>query len=132
VYRERWALAAVLAGVVLAALGAYAALSLGYGLVGVATSTSCAYVIHFILLAAISLWVELDRTAKLRYALGMSLILVPVLGLAAWLEYAWPGDTESLLLPVVKACVVFAVWAGAAAIGWHCGWREIWREERRR
>jgi len=132
VYRERWSLAAVLSGVLLAALGAYAALSLGYGLVGVAASTSCAYVIHFILLAAISLWIELDRKARLRYVLGMSLILLPVLGLAAWLEYAWPGDTANLLLPVVKACLVFAVWAGAAAIGWHCGWREIWKEERRR
>jgi hypothetical protein len=132
VYRERWALAAVLSGVVLAALGAYAALSLGYGLVGVAASTSCAYVVHFILLAAISLWIELDRKARLRYVLAMSLILVPVIGLAAWLEYAWPGDTVNLLLPAVKACLVFAAWAGAAAVGWHCGWREIWREERRR
>ncbi|HUY91272.1 MAG TPA: hypothetical protein VMV10_21215 [Pirellulales bacterium] len=130
VYRERWALAAVLSGVVLAALGSYAALAGGYGLVGVAASTSCAYVVHFVLLAAISLWLELDAAARMRYVLGMSLILGPVLGLAAWLEYAWPGDEANLASAAFKACLVFAAWLSAAAIGWHCGWREICREER--
>ena len=132
VYRERWALAAVLAGVVLAALGNYAALAAGYGLVGVAASTSAAYAVHFLMLAAISVWLELDRAGRLRYVLGMTLILAPVLGLAAWLECCWPGDEATLASTTLKACLVLAAWLGAASIGWHCGWREIWREERRR
>lgn len=132
VYRERWALAAVLSGVAIAALGNYAALAAGYGLVGVAASTSCAYLVHFVLLASISLWLELDAVARWRYVLSMTLILAPVLGLAAWLECAWPGDEANLASVGCKACIVLAVWLGATAVGWRCGWREIWREERRR
>lgn len=132
VYRERWALAAVLSGVAIAALGNYAALAAGYGLIGVAASTSCAYLVHFVLLAAISLWLELDAAARLRYVLTMALILIPVLGLAAGLEYAWPGDEANLAAVACKAFAVLAVWLGAAAVGWRCGWREIWREERGR
>jgi hypothetical protein len=132
VYRERWSLAAVLAGVVFAALGNYAALAAGYGLVGVAASTSCAYIAHYATLVAISLWGELDARARLRYLLGTTLVLGPVLGLAAGLELAWPGDEANLSAIALKASLVFAAWAGASAIGWRCGWRDIWREERRR
>jgi O-antigen/teichoic acid export membrane protein len=133
VYRERRALAAALTGVSLAAAGNYLALAAGYGLDGVAVSTSCAYLAYLAIMASISLWPQLDARGRLRYLLGMAATLAPVLGVAAGLEWIWPSDGASLGGVMVKAVLVLAAWAGAASIGWrYGGWRETWREERRR
>lgn len=133
VYRERWALGAVLAGVALAAAGNYAALHGGRGLVGVAIATSAAYVVYFLLLVAISLWREIDAPARRRYAVALTFSVAPVLGLAAALELTWPGSECSLAMVAAKGASVCAVWSAVAIAGWRWGgWRTIWREERRR
>lgn len=133
VYRERWTLGAALVGLALAAAGSYAALASGRGLVGVAIATSTAYFAYFVLSVAVSLWSEIDRAARRRYATALLLTLAPVIGLAAVLEAAWPGVECSLAMVVAKGASVCVVWSAVATIGWRWGgWRTIWHEERRR
>ena len=133
VYRERWSLWAVLFALAMAAGGNYVALRSGYGLVGVAMVTSAANLIYLTLIIGISIWSEIGSQERLRYLAALILVLAPVLGLAAVLEWAWPDAQCEPSIVVMKSISVFAVWAVAAVIGWtRGGWRTIWREERRR
>ncbi|HUY36044.1 MAG TPA: oligosaccharide flippase family protein [Pirellulales bacterium] len=127
---QRRALAALLAATALAAAGNHLALTLGYGLVGVAISTSFSYAASYLVMVAISIWPELDRAARGRYVMVTLFTLVPSLTTATLLEIAWPSILCGLAAASLKMSLVFVVWAATALVGWLWGgWHTVCRAE---
>jgi len=113
--RQRRALLAVLIAAAVAALGNYVALRGGLGLVGVAAATAAAYALYFILITGLSLWIELDVAARLRYLAMLSLALAPPL-VSALLLRRWNPDALA-----ANVAVVLLIWGAAAGVGWRRG-----------
>ena len=126
--RQRRALIAVTLAMGLAAVGNHVALRSGFGLVGVAAATAIGYAAYFALVLKTSLWIELDRSERMRYVTMLILALGPTLGLAVVLEFLWPAAKSSGSIAAAKAAVVTLSWGFAVAVGWRRGqWREAWR-----
>jgi O-antigen/teichoic acid export membrane protein len=131
VCRERRALAALVVATAAAAVGNHVALTWGYGLVGVAISTSLSYLVSYVMLVAISIWPELDRPARMRYVAVMLLTMVPTLASALWLESRFPSDTAGIIETAAKLALVLVVWSVTLFAGWRWGgWKAAWREEK--
>jgi O-antigen/teichoic acid export membrane protein len=131
VCRERRALAAMVVATAAAAIGNHVALTWGYGLVGVAISTSLAYLASYVLLVAISIWPELDGRARWRYVAVVLFTLVPTLALATVFEVHWPSDAAGTFDTAVNIALVFAVWSLTMLAGWQWGdWKRAWSAER--
>ena len=127
---ERRALAALVAATAVAAVGNHLALTLGYSLVGVAISTTLSYVASYLLMVAISIWPELDRAARERYAIVTSFTLVPSLACAMSLEVGWPSVDTGPATTTLKIALVFVVWAATVLVGWQWGgWKAACRAE---
>ncbi len=117
--RQRRALLAVLLATAAAAVGNHLALRGGFGLMGVAAATATAYAVYFVLIAALSLWIELDAPGRLRYVGMLALAVGPTVGSAVLLQ-RWYPDT---IAATVAAVVV--IWSISVAVGWrHGGWGE--------
>jgi len=127
--RQRRALAAVLVATVIATLGNHLALSGGYGLIGVAAATSVAYAVYFVSVVAVSIWIELDAAARMRYIAMLTLTLGPTMAMALWLERSAPAAEIDWTTVVAKIGAVAVVWGLAVAVGWHHGG---WSEELKR
>jgi len=120
--RQRRALGAVLVATVAAACGNYAALRGGYGLIGVAAATAAGYALYFVLVVAVSFWIDLDVTERLRYIVAVAFALGPTIGSALLLRHLWP-DTV-----LASIGVVALVWGLIIAAGWqYGGWRQAFR-----
>ncbi len=123
--RQRRALAVVMIATAVAALGNHLALRGGYGLIGVAAATAAAYAIYFVLVTAVSVWIELDGPARIRYIAMHALVLGPTMAAAALLQRAWPAAEAAWTTVVGKVVIVTIVWGLTVAVGWrHAGWRE--------
>lgn len=121
--RQNWSLAATLLATVLAAVGNHLALVGGYGLVGVAVTTSVSYLAYFLLQAAL-VWVELDPRERFRGPAMHLLAVAPAVGVALGLEWLRPTPTGHWGLVMAKAAAVTMAWAMSVATGWHWGgWR---------
>jgi O-antigen/teichoic acid export membrane protein len=128
--RQRRALAAVLLGTALAALGNHLALSAGYGLIGVAAATAVAYGVYYLMIAAVSFWIELDCRGRVRYVAMIALALGPTLTTAVLLESLSPEAQDDWRSVLLKIVAVSAVWVITVVIGWHAGgWREKFRSD---
>jgi len=111
-----------------AALGNHVALSGGYGLPGVAAATAAGYVVYFLIVSAVSLWVDLDGPARTRYAAMLALAVGPTLGLALWLQPSSPPAETGWPTVALQTAAVLAVWGLAIAYGWfHGGWGREFR-----
>jgi len=124
--RQRRAVAIVAVVLAMAALFNHLAIAAGWGLVGVAMATTAAYGCYFALVAGVSLWTDLPRGERLRYASMTSLALLPTL-LVAWPLVQWEPaagvDWPSL---AAKTALVVGVWSVSAAIAWRLGgWRGL-------
>jgi O-antigen/teichoic acid export membrane protein len=127
VCRERTALVATLIGLALAAVGDYAALSLGYGIEGVAAATAFAYGGYYALLVGTSIWRWLDPVDRRRYLLMHAGLLVAPLTLAVWLTGRQIGPVDPAHL-TSRLLAVVSVWSIAALLAWRYGdWRMAWR-----
>ena len=130
VNRQRRALAVVLVATALAAVANHAALTGGFGLVGVAAATAASYAVYFLLVVAVSIWTELSRPERLHAVVMLAVALVPTLAVATALERSWPGATADVRTTLAKTAAVVAVWALTATFTWHRGgWREAFRKE---
>ena len=129
--RQRRALVAVSIATAIAALGNHLALRGGFGLIGVAAATAVGYAVYFLLVTALSLWIELDAAGRLRYIAGLTLALAPTVTLAVLLQRSGaPQQTDGKAV-VARAAAVSIVWALTVAIGWrHGGWREEFQRNR--
>lgn len=124
--RQRRALWPLAAALLIAALGNHIALRAGYGLTGVAMATSIGFVLHFLLTAFVALWEDLDRGERRRFIAGVSLTLVPTLGLAMTLALLDQSAAPNLGIAAMKSIAVVVVWSAATWIGWHRGgWRTL-------
>lgn len=127
---QRQTLPVLFVGLALAAAGNHFALTLGYGLIGVACSTSIAYAVYFVLAAAVSIWRQLDGEERFRYVVAILLTLVPSLSVAMALEAVWASDSSDWFVAGTKTCAVLAIWGGTAAAGWRWGgWQAVWRQK---
>ncbi|HET6882831.1 MAG TPA: hypothetical protein VFI31_21870, partial [Pirellulales bacterium] len=119
VCRERVALAVSVLALVGAAAGDYAALALGFGMLGVAASTAIAYAVYFILMLSFSIWPRLDGTTRRRYVWTHAVLLAPV-GLAVCL-----GDVHTQRLELGSVAVLgllaLSAWSVAALLVWRRG-----------
>ena len=126
--RQKRALAAVLAATALAAVADYVAIRRQTGLGGLAAATAVGYLVYFLLAARISLWPELARAERWRYAATAVLLPLPTLGLAIVLERTSPaalGDWPTIL---ARIAAVLLVWGATVGAGWrHGGWRDALR-----
>ncbi len=122
---QRRALAAVVVATALAAVGNHVALTGGYGLVGVAAATALSYAAYFALSVGISIWIELSRRDRLRYASMLALALGPTVFLAVVLECIHPGAEAGWRTAVAKVAAVVLAWSLAVLAGWRHGrWRD--------
>jgi O-antigen/teichoic acid export membrane protein len=125
--RGRAALLIVGAATVLAAAANHVALRGGWGLRGVAVASAAADVAYLLLLAACSIGPLLtarDRWRLLMVPLGL---LVPVLGLGAYLGRALSACAASPMSVAAAAAAVVALWGVLMLAGWRSG---LWREAR--
>ena len=123
---ERRALAAVLLATVVGALGNLAALSAGLKLVGVAAATSLGYAAYFAIVVGASIWRQLDRSARRRYAAMLALAVVPTLVLGVWWSpVAGAGGAAAAEPPwrlvATRTAAVSLVWATCALFAWRQG-----------
>jgi len=127
--REKWSLAAVLAATGITAVLNWSAIKAGWGLSGVAASTSLGYFLYLLLVAG-PLWRDLDLPGRVRLLFMHTLALGPTLAaalLACWLV---PASIGLWLAAVVRAAAVLIVWSGCVALGWSWGgWRQALRNE---
>ncbi|HUT09764.1 MAG TPA: lipopolysaccharide biosynthesis protein [Thermoguttaceae bacterium] len=129
--RQRRALAAVLIATAVAVLGNHLALSGGYGLSGVAAATAAAYGVYFLLVSAVSLWGDLDGSARTRYVAMLALAVGPTVGLALWLGHSSSAAEAHWPTVAANAAAVLAVWGLTIACGWHRGgWGKEFRGTR--
>jgi O-antigen/teichoic acid export membrane protein len=121
--RQNWALLATILVTILGAAANYATLQAGWGIVGVAVTTSLVYVV-FLLLIVLPLWRDLDAGARLRCLAMHCLALGPTLLAAAILEWRFPTSDRMWHVVAMKVALVLAVWTLTLAAGWRFGdWR---------
>ncbi|HVX11244.1 MAG TPA: lipopolysaccharide biosynthesis protein [Pirellulales bacterium] len=127
VCRERVALVASVAALALTALGDYAVLAGGQGMLGIAAITSVAYGLYCVALFFLSLWPELDGQARRRYIFTHVVLLAFPIALAV--VFADPASAQSDpvrflsgSLAALAACVLAltTVWRWG---GWDVAWR---------
>ena len=121
----------MLAATGIGALGNHLALTAGFGLSGLAAATGLAYAVYLVLLVAVSIWLELNRTERLRYLGVLILAIVPTLGLALTLEHHWPGVANPWTVTLGKTIAVTLIWTLTTLFGWtQFGWRDAFRNKR--
>ena len=88
---SRYSLDLGLAGVISTQLWHH--LYCGGGLASVAMATSASYFVYLAAMVAVSLWPQLVSHERRRYVIGLVAIQVPVVGLAALLEFFTGGPS---------------------------------------
>ncbi|HWB07853.1 MAG TPA: oligosaccharide flippase family protein [Pirellulales bacterium] len=127
VCRERTALVATLVAVALATAGDCAALTLGYGIEGVAATTGLTYAGYYALLLGTSIWRWLAPADRRRYLLMHAGLLIAPLALAVWLTGREISPVEPINL-TARLLAVVSIWGLSAFLAWRCGdWRMAWR-----
>jgi O-antigen/teichoic acid export membrane protein len=119
--RQRRALLVVVFATAMAALGNHFALTRGYGLAGVAAATAVGYSVYFVLTVAVSLWPQMVSAERLRYVAALTLVLIPTLLVALWLERLWPGIETDWATTLAKIMAVLATWMLTVGAGWRYG-----------
>ena len=123
--RQRRALLVVVAAIIFAAVANHRALSTGHGLTGVAVATTAAYAAYYVLLVAVSIWVELPSPDRRRFTVLTSLALAPTLGTAMIVANDIPLTLANWSTLAGHVVLVLLVWSLSAASVWHFGrWRE--------
>jgi len=127
VCRERAALGAAVAALLAAASCDYAALALGYGIIGVAASTAEVYCGYYLLMLLASLWPRLDGATRRRYLLTHAALLLGPLAPALWLTDATSQQIDVGYLVASLLVVIFA-WGVMVILVWRRGeWGPAWR-----
>lgn len=118
--REKWSLAAIVLGTAATAAGNHFALRGGWGINGVAATTSLGYALYLLLVAG-SLWRDLDLAGRVRYVFMHVVAVGPTLVAAGLLEWLWPAAGHPWMAALVKSAVVTAAWGGSMVLGWTWG-----------
>jgi O-antigen/teichoic acid export membrane protein len=129
VNRGRTVLAVLVVSILVTAIGNHLALRGGSGLRGVAAATLLGDVVYLLLMTGMSIWPRLERRERMRYLFTLGSAMLPILTLAAALNFASRSDVTSPLAAIAPAAVVITLWSTAVLIGWRAGgWRQHWKQ----